>query len=170
MVYKTALPGLLMGCSMMTKLYRTLQAVVLGWSVLRLESASPVVEAPLSPVEAARSMVVPEAFNVTLFAGEPDVMQPVGFCIDDRGRIWVAEAYNYPDHGTRPRDRIVILEDTDHDGRRARSARPARLGPRRASSALARRAPGSQPGRGCCVEGTYCAAGNIYQPACDSTE
>ena len=57
-------------------------------------------------------MRVPEGFRVTLFAGEPDVMQPIGFCIDDRGRLWVAEAYNYPNHGTKPGDRIVILEDT----------------------------------------------------------
>lgn len=62
-------------------------------------------------------MVVPEGFHVTLFAGEPDVKQPIGFCIDDRGRLWVAEAYNYPDHGTRPGDRIVILEDSNQDGR-----------------------------------------------------
>ncbi len=51
---------------------------------------------PLSPDQAARTMRVPEGFRVTLFAGEPDVMQPIGFCIDDRGRLWVAEAYNYP--------------------------------------------------------------------------
>ena len=62
-------------------------------------------------------MVVPQGFNVTLFAGEPDVQQPIGFCIDDRGRLWVAEAYNYPNHGTKPGDRIVILEDADGDGR-----------------------------------------------------
>ena len=74
-------------------------------------------EAPLAPEEAAQTMRVPEGFRVTLFAGEPDVMQPIGFCIDDRARLWVAEAYNYPHHGTRPGDRIVILEDSDGDGR-----------------------------------------------------
>ncbi|MBI2479666.1 MAG: hypothetical protein HYV60_13850, partial [Planctomycetia bacterium] len=52
-------------------------------------------DAPLPPLEAARTMRVPEDFHVTLFAGEPDVRQPIGFCIDDRGRLWVAEAYNY---------------------------------------------------------------------------
>ncbi|MBM4005540.1 MAG: c-type cytochrome [Planctomycetes bacterium] len=72
---------------------------------------------PLAPEEAARTMVVPDGFHVTLFAGEPDVQQPIGFCIDDRGRLWVAEAYNYPNHGTRPGDRIIILEDLDGDGR-----------------------------------------------------
>jgi putative membrane-bound dehydrogenase-like protein len=74
-------------------------------------------DTPLPAIEAAQSMIVPEGFRVTLFAAEPDVKQPIGFCIDDRGRLWVAEAYNYPNHGTKPGDRIVILEDTDHDGR-----------------------------------------------------
>ncbi|MCA9201461.1 MAG: c-type cytochrome, partial [Planctomycetales bacterium] len=80
-------------------------------------AAEPEVDQPLPPTEAARTMIVPDGFQVTLFAGEPDVRQPIGFCIDDRGRLWIAEAYNYPHHGTRPGDRIVILEDTDHDGR-----------------------------------------------------
>ena len=71
----------------------------------------------LHPEEAAGSMIVPDGFNVTLFAGEPDVKQPIAFCIDDQGRLWVAEAYNYPHHGTKAGDRIIILEDTDHDGR-----------------------------------------------------
>jgi len=76
-----------------------------------------VVDAPLLPDEAAATMIVPKGFNVTLFAGEPDVQQPIGFCFDDRGRLWVAEAYNYPNHGTKPGDRIVIFEDTDGDGK-----------------------------------------------------
>ncbi len=72
---------------------------------------------PLAPEEAARTMKVPAGFEVRLFAGEPDVQQPIGFCFDDRGRLWVAEAYNYPNHGTTPGDRILILEDVDGDGR-----------------------------------------------------
>ena len=70
----------------------------------------------LIPGGVVQTMVVPVGFNVTLFAGEPDVKQPIGFCIDDRGRLWVAEAYNYPNHSTTGHDRIVILEDTDGDG------------------------------------------------------
>lgn len=72
---------------------------------------------PLAPEQAAKSMIVPEGFQVTAFAGEPDVKQPVGFCFDDRGRLWVAEAYNYPNFGPRPGDRIVIFEDADNDGK-----------------------------------------------------
>jgi len=79
--------------------------------------ATTTVDAPLPPEQAAASMIVPDGFNVTLFAGEPDVQQPIGFCIDDRGRLWVAEAYNYPNHGTKPGDRIVIFEDQDGDGK-----------------------------------------------------
>jgi len=62
-------------------------------------------------------MQVPKGFNVTLFAGEPDIKQPIAFCIDDRGRLWVAEANNYPDKNAGKKDRIIILEDTDGDGR-----------------------------------------------------
>ncbi len=76
------------------------------------------VEVLLPAEEAAETMKVPPGFAVTLYAGEPDVMQPVGFCIDDRSRLWVAEAYSYPVHGTGvTKDRIIILEDSDGDGR-----------------------------------------------------
>ena len=61
-------------------------------------------------------MRLPKGFNVTLFAAEPDIKQPIGFCIDDRGRLWVAEANNYPDKKAGKNDRIIILEDTDGDG------------------------------------------------------
>lgn len=77
--------------------------------------------APLPPLEAARTMVVPQGFNVTLFAGEPDVRQPIGLSFDDRGRLWVVEAMQYPHHTTAPsQDRILIFEDTDGDGRHDR--------------------------------------------------
>jgi putative membrane-bound dehydrogenase-like protein len=74
--------------------------------------------AGLPPKKAAAVMTVPEDFTVKLFAGEPDVQQPIAMCLDDRGRLWVAEAYSYPVR--RPdkeaRDRILIFEDTDGDG------------------------------------------------------
>ena len=73
----------------------------------------------LDPEAAARAMDVPEGFRVSLFAGEPDVVQPIAFCLDDRGRLWVAEAYSYPVRvaDDRAKDRILIFEDTDGDGR-----------------------------------------------------
>ncbi len=75
--------------------------------------------AGLGPEEAARAMTVPPGFKVTLFAGEPDVVQPIAMAIDDRGRLWIAEAYSYPRRvrEEQARDRILILEDSDGDGR-----------------------------------------------------
>ena len=81
------------------------------------KNAQPIVEKPFTPLEAAKTMQVPKGFNVTLFAGEPDIKQPIAFCIDDRGRLWVAEANNYPDKNAGKKDRIIILDDTDGDGR-----------------------------------------------------
>ncbi|MCA9212511.1 MAG: c-type cytochrome [Planctomycetales bacterium] len=92
-----------------------LRCLIVGCVVTVLR-AEEVTEAPLPPLEAARTFQVPPGFNVTLFAGEPDVKQPIVFCLDDRGRIWVAEAYNYPNHGTGSGDRIIIVEDSDGDG------------------------------------------------------
>jgi putative membrane-bound dehydrogenase-like protein len=73
----------------------------------------------LAPAEAAAAMTVPDGFKVTLFAGEPDVVQPIAMAIDDRGRLWVAEAYSYPVRvpDDKARDRILIFEDADGDGR-----------------------------------------------------
>ena len=72
---------------------------------------------PLSPADALKRMTVPKGFKVTLFAGEPDVMQPVAFDFDDRGRLWVVECYSYPDFKSQESDRIVIYTDKDGDGR-----------------------------------------------------
>ncbi|HQR08487.1 MAG TPA: DUF1080 domain-containing protein, partial [Gemmatales bacterium] len=75
--------------------------------------------AGLKPEEAAQVMTVPEGFTVKLFAGEPDVKQPIAFCQDDRGRLWVAEAYCYPQRRKdgEGKDRILIFEDVDGDGK-----------------------------------------------------
>jgi putative membrane-bound dehydrogenase-like protein len=72
-----------------------------------------------TPADAAKNMTVPEGFEVKLFAGEPDVKQPIAFCIDDRGRLWVAEAFSYPQRQPegKGKDRILIFEDTDGDGK-----------------------------------------------------
>lgn len=75
--------------------------------------------AGLSPEEAAKAITLPPGFSARLFAGEPDVKQPIAFAIDDRARLWVAEAYTYPRRAPegQGKDRILIFEDTDGDGR-----------------------------------------------------
>ena len=71
----------------------------------------------LSPAETAAGMKVPAGFSVKVFAAEPDIVQPIAFAIDDRGRLWVCENLSYPDWAPEGHDRIVILEDTDGDGK-----------------------------------------------------
>lgn len=79
-------------------------------------------DVPLTPKQSLELMTVPLGFKVTLFAGEPDIRRPIAFDFDDRGRLWVVENYSHPYSGKKNAknknpDRIVILEDTDNDGR-----------------------------------------------------
>ncbi len=74
-------------------------------------------EKPLAPAESARRMRVPEGFNVSLFAGEPDLHQPVDFDLDDRGRLWAVECFSYPDYTHSEQDRVVMFTDQDGDSR-----------------------------------------------------
>lgn len=88
--------------------------------VLRQLRPNPSPETAKVPAEEILSqMYVMEGFRAEVIAAEPDVRQPVAFCFDERGRIWVAEAYSYP--ARRPAgeglDQLIILEDTDGDGR-----------------------------------------------------
>jgi len=66
---------------------------------------------------AARTMTLPPGFHATPYASEPAVHQPIAFTIDERGRLWVLENYAYPNWSPYGHDRILILEDTDGDGR-----------------------------------------------------
>src|SRR5947209_15131050 len=89
-------------------------AGLLGPALLLAADRTP---APLSPGKAARAMALPLGFRATVFAAEPDVVQPISFCTDTRGRLWVAEALEYGTWKPAGKDRIVILEDRDGDGR-----------------------------------------------------
>jgi putative membrane-bound dehydrogenase-like protein len=74
---------------------------------------------PVPTKDAAAKMTVPPGFNVTLFAGEPDIVQPIAFTFDDRGRMWVVECLSYPkwSRDGKGKDRVVVLEDVDGDGK-----------------------------------------------------
>lgn len=76
-------------------------------------------EKPVPTKDAAAKMTVPPGFNVTLFAGEPDIVQPIAFTFDDRGRMWVVECLSYPkwSRDGKGKDRVVVLEDVDGDGK-----------------------------------------------------
>ena len=71
---------------------------------------------------ALKGLTTSEGLEATLFASEPTLTNPLNIDVDHRGRVWVCESYNY-----RPAvngkaelgygDRILILEDTNGDGK-----------------------------------------------------
>jgi putative membrane-bound dehydrogenase-like protein len=73
------------------------------------------------PEEAHRTFEVREGFEVSLVAAEPLVVNPISLDWDERGRLWVACTPGYPYKeefkGVAAHDEIVILTDTDGDGR-----------------------------------------------------
>ncbi len=87
------------------------------WSIAQEEGRSAKF---LSPEEAVKNMTLMDGFQANAWAGEPMVTQPMAFCWDDRGRLWVAENRDYESRGSgfsnSGDSRIVILEDTDQDG------------------------------------------------------
>ena len=75
---------------------------------------------PRSPEESLKSIHVNPDFKVDLFASEPMVYDPVEMVFDENGRIFVAEMLDYPEDpppGKPARSRIVMLEDTNGDGK-----------------------------------------------------
>ncbi len=76
---------------------------------------------PMSADEAVKSIQMPEGFKATVFAAEPDIQNPIACAWDSRGRLWVAENYTYAESAVgfdkNLRDRILIFEDTDNDGK-----------------------------------------------------
>ena len=74
-----------------------------------------------TPEEAVKGMSLPDGFKINCFASEPMIRQPIAMAFDDRNRLWVAECYTYAEARTnfdlKLRDRIVILEDVNGDGR-----------------------------------------------------
>ena len=79
----------------------------------------PRVQNPLSPEESRQHIQVPKGFEVELYAAEPNIINPIAFAWDERGRLWVIQSQDYP-HGLDNDvggDRITICEDTDEDGK-----------------------------------------------------
>ncbi|WP_157488270.1 PVC-type heme-binding CxxCH protein [Dyadobacter crusticola] len=64
---------------------------------------------------------LPEGYEINLFASEKDfpIEKPVAMNFDAKGRLWVATMPTYPQYfpGIPVHDKIVILEDTDGDGK-----------------------------------------------------
>jgi mono/diheme cytochrome c family protein/glucose/arabinose dehydrogenase len=73
--------------------------------------------------EALAALTVPEGYKIELFASEetfPDLANPVQLSFDDKGRLWVATMPSYPHYkpgDAKPNDKLLILEDTNGDGK-----------------------------------------------------
>jgi type 1 glutamine amidotransferase len=81
---------------------------------------APKYQLPFTADESMKFISVPAEFKLDLFAGEPDIIEPIAFNFDERGRLWVIEAIDYPNvvlDGHPGNDRIKIVEDTNGDGR-----------------------------------------------------
>ncbi|WP_020607306.1 PVC-type heme-binding CxxCH protein [Spirosoma spitsbergense] len=86
--------------------------------IIILPPLDPVLHAGLSGKEAANVMTLPKGFTITLAASEPDVVRPICFTFDPRGRLWVVEGHTYPVPAPegQGKDRVIIFEDTNGDG------------------------------------------------------
>ncbi|MBM3848758.1 MAG: c-type cytochrome [Verrucomicrobia bacterium] len=99
-------------------LARALVAATLG-----LFAPWPLVATQTPDEELATLRALP-GYSISLFASEEGgVVKPTQIRFDGDGRLWVATTTSYPQlrPGETPRDRIVVLEDTDHDGRADRT-------------------------------------------------
>ena len=76
---------------------------------------------PAMPLD---SFVLPDGLEIVPWASSPMLYNPTNMDVDQHGRIWVTEGVNY--RGKKDRrpegDRIVILEDTDLDGKADKSS------------------------------------------------
>jgi mono/diheme cytochrome c family protein/glucose/arabinose dehydrogenase len=73
--------------------------------------------------DALAKLKVPEGYKIDLFASEvefKDLANPVQMSFDNKGRLWVATMPSYPHYkpgDSKPDDKLIILEDTNNDGK-----------------------------------------------------
>ncbi|MCE6991552.1 PVC-type heme-binding CxxCH protein [Dyadobacter sp. CY323] len=73
--------------------------------------------------DALKKLKVPDGYKIELFASEeefPDLAKPMQMSFDNKGRLWIATMPSYPHYkpgDTKPNDKIIILEDTNNDGK-----------------------------------------------------
>lgn len=75
-----------------------------------------------TPAEEQATFSLPEGYAINLFASEvefPDLEDPVSMTFDAKGRLWVGTMPSYPMYlpGTKPNDKVLILEDANDDGK-----------------------------------------------------
>lgn len=65
-----------------------------------------------------QTFILPEGFEVNLFAADPELAKPIQMNFDPQGRLWVCTSETYPQiaPGEQANDKILILHDTNGDG------------------------------------------------------
>lgn len=77
--------------------------------------------------DALETFTVADGYKIELFASEkefPELANPCQISFDNKGRLWVATMPTYPHYkpgDARPNDKLIILEDTDKDGKADKS-------------------------------------------------
>lgn len=101
--------------------------VICGLSAMTFILAFSCREVP--PTDVRSQLIVPEGLKAELWAESPLFFNPTAMDVDIRGRVWVTEAVNYRTFKNKQEnvlhhpkgDRVIILEDTNGDGRADKS-------------------------------------------------
>ena len=91
--------------------------LLVALAAARVVSAAPT--GPVDPGSGPETLDLADDLEATLFAAEPLLSSPSDIDVDAKGRVWVCEVMNYRGkQNTRAEgDRILVLEDTDGDGK-----------------------------------------------------
>src|SRR6478609_719098 len=97
--------------------------VCLVAGIARADSVIPKSVPPPDPEIERKSFKVADGFEVSLWAADPQIAKPIQMNWDAQGRLWVASSSMYPQikPGEAPEDQVLVLEDTDGDGRADKS-------------------------------------------------
>ena len=72
---------------------------------------------PYGPKDALRTFKIERGFRIESYVTEPDIRSPVAMEFDEDGRLYVVEDPGYPLNVEGKVGRVILLEDTDGDGR-----------------------------------------------------
>src|SRR6187399_2066540 len=66
-----------------------------------------------------KALQLADGFEINLYAADPQIAKPIQMNFDPQGRLWIASSEVYPQikPGEKANDKIIVLEDTDNDGK-----------------------------------------------------